>query len=421
MFVDHARVVVEGGRGGRGAISFRREAHVPRGGPDGGDGGRGGDVVLYATDDLSTLADFRYRHRFKATSGEGGAGRKRHGKAGAHLRIPVPVGTVLRSGDEILADLSTPGDEVVAARGGVGGLGNSHFATSTRQAPRIAEDGEPGEERTIDLELKLLADVGLVGLPNAGKSTLLAALTRARPKIAAYPFTTLTPNLGVAVVGDRELVIADIPGLIEGAHKGAGLGEEFLRHVERTRVLIHVIDVSRDSAADDARVIDAELAAYGHGLTEKPQLYALNKIDVPGARERVDQVRPALPRPDAPAFAVSALTGEGCRELLEATGALVAHIPAPPITAPAVTERRITHRGRARDWEVTRQGDAYLVRGARLERLARGIDWQSPDALTYFQRLLSTLGIDRELRRQGVQEGDTVKVGTMELEWREAS
>ena len=421
MFVDHARVVVEGGRGGRGAISFRREAHVPRGGPDGGDGGRGGDVVLYATDDLSTLADFRYRHRFKATSGEGGAGRKRHGKAGAHLRIPVPVGTVLRSGDEILADLSTPGDEVVAARGGVGGLGNSHFATSTRQAPRIAEDGEPGEERTIDLELKLLADVGLVGLPNAGKSTLLAALTRARPKIAAYPFTTLTPNLGVAVVGDRELVIADIPGLIEGAHKGAGLGEEFLRHVERTRVLIHVIDVSRDSAADDARVIDAELAAYGHGLTEKPQLYALNKIDVPVARERVDQVRPALPRPDAPAFAVSALTGEGCRELLEATGALVAHIPVPPITAPAVTERRITHRGRARDWEVTRQGDAYLVRGARLERLARGIDWQSPDALTYFQRLLSTLGIDRELRRQGVQEGDTVKVGTMELEWREAS
>jgi GTP-binding protein len=422
MFVDRARVVVEGGRGGKGAISFRREAHVPRGGPDGGDGGRGGDVVLYATSDLSTLADFRYRHRFKAKSGEAGAGRKKHGKAGAHLRIPVPLGTVVRSGDETIADLSGPArDEVVAARGGAGGLGNAHFATSTRRAPRIAEDGEPGEEREIDLELKLLADIGLVGLPNAGKSTLLAALTRARPKIAAYPFTTLSPNLGVAVVGDRELVIADIPGLIEGAHKGAGLGEEFLRHVERTRVLIHVIDVSRESAADDARVIDAELAAYGHGLPEKPQLYALNKIDVPGASERVDQIRSALPRPDAPVFAVSALTRQGTRELLEATAATVARIPAPPVTPSAEVERRITHRGRARDWAVTRQGDAYLVRGARLERLARGIDWESPDALTYFQRLLTTLGIDRELRRQGVREGDTVKVGTVELEWREAS
>ena len=421
MFVDRAKVVVEGGRGGKGVISFRREAHVPRGGPDGGDGGRGGDVVLYATSDLSTLADFRYRHRFKAGSGEAGAGRKKHGKAGEHLRIAVPLGTVVRSGDDMIADLSAVGDEVVAARGGAGGLGNAHFATSTRRAPRIAEDGEPGQERAIDLELKLLADVGLVGLPNAGKSTLLAALTRARPKIAAYPFTTLTPNLGVAVVGDRELVIADIPGLIEGAHKGAGLGEEFLRHVERTRVLIHVIDVSRESAAEDARVIDAELAAYGHGLPEKPQLYALNKIDVPGARERVDEIRSALPRPDAPAFAVSALTGEGCRELLEATAATVARIPLPPVTAATAAERRITHRGRARDWEVTRQGDAYLIRGARLERLARGIDWQSPDALTYFQRLLTTLGIDRELRRQGVREGDTVKVGTMELEWREAS
>src|SRR5438093_2210538 len=331
MFVDHARVVVEGGRGGRGAISFRREAHVPRGGPDGGDGGRGGDVVLYATDDLSTLADFRYRHRFKATSGEGGAGRKRHGKAGAHLRIPVPVGTVLRFGDEILADLSTPGDEVVAARGGVGGLGNSQFATSTRQAPRIAEDGEPGEERTIDLELKLLADVGLVGLPNAGKSTLLAALTRARPKIAAYPFTTLTPNLGVAVVGDRELVISDIPVLIACAHKGAALGGEVLRHVERTRVLVHVVDAALPTAAADVRVIDAELTAYGNGLAEKPQLYALNKMDLPEARANEPALRRALPRADAPVFPLSAATGEGSGALLEALGAAVAAAPLPPL------------------------------------------------------------------------------------------
>ena len=421
MFVDRARVVVEGGRGGKGAISFRREAHVPRGGPDGGDGGRGGDVVLFADPDLSTLADFRYRHRFRAEAGQAGAGRKRHGKAGASLRIAVPVGTVVRTdGGDTIADLARPGEEIVAARGGAGGLGNAHFATSTRRAPRIAEDGEPGEERAIELELKILADVGLVGLPNAGKSTLLAALTRARPKIAAYPFTTLSPNLGVAVVGDRELVIADIPGLIEGAHHGAGLGEEFLRHVERTRVLVHVVDVARESAAADAGVVDAELAAYGHGVSEKPQVYALNKIDLPGARERVESVRAALPRSDAPAIPVSALSGEGCPELLETIGALVARIPVEVATAPEA-ERRITHRGRARDWEVTRDDDGYRVRGARLERLARGIDWQSPDALTYFQGLLATLGVERELRRQGVREGDTVKVGTVELEWRDAS
>lgn len=422
MFVDRARVVVEGGRGGKGAISFRREAHVPRGGPDGGDGGRGGDVILFATPDLSTLGDFRYRRRFKAPSGEAGAGRKKHGKSGAHLRIPVPVGTVVRTeAGETIADLATPGAEVIAAQGGAGGLGNVHFVTSTRRAPRIAEDGEPGEACEIVLELKLLADLGLIGLPNAGKSTLLAALTRARPKIAPYPFTTLSPNLGVAAVGDREIVIADIPGLIEGAHRGAGLGEEFLRHVERTRVLVHLVDVSRETAPEDARVVDRELIAYGHGLAEKPQIYALNKIDLPGARERIDQIRSAIPRPEAPVFSVSALTGEGCRELLEAAAALLDRLPVAAEPASPQVERRITHRGRARDWEVVRDGDVYRVRGSRLERLARGIDWQSSDALTYFQRLLTTLGVDRELRRQGVRDGDRVKVGTVELEWREAS
>jgi GTP-binding protein len=422
VFVDRARVVVEGGRGGKGAISFRREAHVPRGGPDGGDGGRGGDVVLYATPDLSTLADFRYRHRFKAGAGAAGAGRKKHGKAGASLRVPVPVGTVVKTeSGETIADLAAPGEELLAARGGAGGLGNPHFATSTRRAPRIAEDGAPGEERAIELELKVLADVGLIGLPNAGKSTLLAALTRARPKIAPYPFTTLSPNLGVAVAGDREIVIADIPGLIEGAHRGAGLGEEFLRHVERTRVLVHVLDASREDPAQDARIIDAELAAYGHGLTEKPQIYALNKIDLPGVAERIPQIRSALPRPDAPAFSVSALTGQGCRELLEATAALLPRAVAPAAAATTPSERRITDRGRTRDWRVTRDGDTYRVSGERLERLASGIDWESPEALTYFQRLLERLGVDRELRRQGVREGDTVKVGRVELEWREAS
>ena len=419
MFVDHARIGVEAGRGGRGAISFRREAHVPRGGPDGGDGGRGGNVIFYASPDLSTLADFRYRHRFKARSGDAGAGKKKHGKAGGDLRVPVPLGTLVKDArGDVVADLSAAGHEIVVARGGAGGLGNAHFATSTRRAPRIAQDGEPGDDRAIELELKLLADVGLVGLPNAGKSTLLAALTRARPKIAPYPFTTLSPNLGVALVGDREVVIADIPGLIEGAHRGAGLGEEFLRHVERTRVLVHVVDASRETAADDAPIIDAELAAYGHGLAERPQLYALNKMDLPEARANEPVLRARLPRPESPIFAVSAATGEGCRELLEAAAAIVAQAVA-PVAVAAPTERRITHRGTSRDWEVVKADDHFLVRSPHLERLARGIDWQSPDAVTYFQRLLVRTGVDKELRRRGVQEGDAVRVGSVELEWRE--
>ncbi len=421
MFVDRARVVAEGGRGGRGAISFRREAYVPRGGPDGGDGGKGGDVVCFATPSLATLADFRYKRSLKAKAGGAGAGRKRHGRAGPDLRVPVPVGTLVKDArGDVIADLTEAGAEVVIARGGAGGAGNAHFATSTRRAPRIAQDGEPGDERSVELELKLLADVGLVGMPNAGKSTLLAALTRARPKIAAYPFTTLSPNLGVAVVGDREVVIADIPGLIEGAHAGAGLGEDFLRHVERTRVLVHVVDASRDGAGDDARIIDAELAAYGHGLAAKPQVYALNKMDLPEARASERSLRARLPRPEAAAFAISALTGQRCPDLLASAAALVAQAPVEHAAA-APVERRITHRGTSRDWEVVRSDDHFLVRSPRLERLARGIDWESPDATTYFQRMLIRSGIEKELRRQGVREGDTVRVGTVELEWRDAT
>ena len=421
MFLDLARIVVQGGRGGRGAISFRREAHVPRGGPDGGDGGRGGDVVFVAEENLSTLADFRYRRRIRAGSGGAGAGKRRHGKRGVDLAIPVPAGTLVKDErGQVLADLDASGDRFVVAGGGAGGRGNVHFVTSTRRSPRIAEDGEPGEERTIELELKLLADIGIIGLPNAGKSTLLAALTRARPKIASYPFTTLTPNLGVASVGDREVVLADIPGLIEGAHAGAGLGEEFLRHVERTQVLIHIVDASLPDAAESARIIDTELAAHGRGLAERPQIYGLNKMDLGEARENEARLRAGLARPDAPAFAVSALTGAGCRELLAAAAAVVERsLPAP--REPRAVERRITSRGTARDWEVRREGDAYQVRGSRIERLARGIDWESAEALTYFQRLLLRSGIDAELRRLGVREGDTVRIGALELEWREAT
>jgi GTPase len=419
MFVDHVRLEVAGGRGGRGAISFRREAHVPRGGPDGGDGGAGGDVVLLADQRRSTLSDFRHKRRFRAPSGTAGAGRKRSGKSGGDLVLRVPVGTLVKAANgTALADLARAGDRFVVARGGKGGKGNARFATSTRRAPRIAEDGHEGEERSVTLELKLLADIGIIGMPNAGKSTLLAALTRARPKVAAYPFTTLVPNLGVALVGEREVVIADIPGLIEGAHIGAGLGDRFLRHVERTRVLIHVVDASAVDPVADIRTVDAELTAYGAGLASKPQVYALNKMDLADARAAEPALRAALPRPEAPTFAISAATREGCRDLLRGAAELLEEHPAERPAAPV--ERRISFRDSPKDWEVARDGDAYRVRSASLESLARGIDWESPEAVSYIQGVLARSGIESELRRLGARDGDTVKVGNVELEWREA-
>ena len=272
MFLDRARVLIRGGDGGKGVISFRREAHVPRGGPDGGDGGRGGDVVLRVDDQLASLGDYRSRQTHAATSGSAGGGSNKSGKAGGDLTLKVPPGTTVKdiATGEVVADLVAPGQEIVVARGGKGGRGNARFASSTRRVPRIAEDGQPGEQRELELELRLIADVGLAGLPNAGKSSLLAELTRARPKIADYPFTTLTPNLGVARLDDRELVIADIPGLIEGASKGAGLGEEFLRHIERTRLIVHVVDASLPDPLAAIATIDAEIAAYGHALDALP-------------------------------------------------------------------------------------------------------------------------------------------------------
>ena len=378
MFVDRARIVLKAGDGGRGVISFRREAHVPRGGPDGGDGGRGGDVVLRVDPELGTLADLRFTKEIKAEPGQSGGGRNRTGRSGADRVLAIPPGTLVidRTTGETVADLVTPGDEIVLARGGAAGKGNARFATSTRRAPRIAEDGGKGERREVDLELKLLADVGLAGLPNAGKSTLLAALTSARPKIADYPFTTLSPNLGVARLDDRELVIADIPGLIEGASHGAGLGEEFLRHVERTRLLVHVVDAARPEPLEDIATIDVELAAYGHGLADRPQLVALNKIDLAEARAAVPALESTLSARGIASVAVSAAAREGV-------------------------------------------GDLFRVTGDRVERLASGIDWESPDAAAYFQHQLVRTGIERELRAQGAKEGDTVRIGSLELEWRE--
>jgi GTP-binding protein len=417
VFLDRARIRVRAGNGGRGAISFRREAHVPRGGPDGGDGGRGGDVILRTDERVTTLSHFRDRRSLEAESGGGGAGKDRRGRNGQDMVVRIPAGTLVRdatSGD-LVVDAVALGLEIVIARGGAGGRGNARFANSTHRAPRIAEDGQPGEERDLALELKLIADVGLVGLPNAGKSSLLAALTRAHPKIAAYPFTTLTPNLGVLRTDERELVIADIPGLIEGAHEGAGLGEEFLRHVERTRLLVHVVDLSREDPLDDVRVIDSELAASGRGLEDRPRLMALNKIDLPDARERAAAVEEALAPLES--VLVSAVTHEGVPALAQAIFDLCPAREAAPRAAAA--ERRIEFARTARDWTVEREEGGYRVRGDRIERLAGGIDWDSPDAAAYFQGFLVRSGIERELRKVGVQEGDTVRVGKLELEWQE--
>jgi GTPase len=416
VFLDRARLMVKGGDGGRGVISFRREAHVPRGGPDGGDGGRGGSVILKVDSGMTTLSEFRFRKTLAAQSGAPGSGKNKSGKAGVDLVVRVPEGTIVvdRATGERVADLVTPDEEVVIARGGQGGKGNARFVSSTRRVPRIAEDGSPGESRELDLELKLIADVGLVGLPNAGKSSLLAALTRATPNIAAYPFTTLTPNLGVARLEDRELVIADIPGLIEGAHTGAGLGEEFLRHIERTRLIVHVVDFALADPIADIATVDAELSAYGRGLMERPRLFALNKLDLFEARERAAAIGATL-RPDA--VAVSAVTGEHVPELLKR---IFAMCPPREVVADKVPgERRIVFSGGGRDWSVKRQKDGFDVHGDRVERLATGIDWESPDAAAYFQRLLQKNGIEKELRRLGVKDGDTVRIGSKELEWTE--
>ena len=323
MFIDRAVIQVKAGDGGNGCVSFRREKFVPKGGPDGGDGGHGGDVILVADESLSTLLDFQYRHHFRAQNGSHGQGSTRHGKRGGSLIVPLPVGTVVKdtSTGDLIADLLQHGQQIVAARAGRGGRGNARFATSTRRAPRIAEPGTPGQERRLELELKLIADVGLVGFPNAGKSTLLRAVSAARPKIADYPFTTTEPYLGVVALPDgRSFVLADVPGLIEGAHQGAGLGHEFLRHISRTRVLIHLIDLSapdRDPLGDFA-VVNSELWQYDPVLKQRPMLVALNKVDIPEARAKVQHVARAIAAGGSPAFPISGATGEGVETLMKA-------------------------------------------------------------------------------------------------------
>lgn len=419
MFYDQAEIYVKAGDGGDGCVAFRREKFVPYGGPAGGDGGRGGDVLLTVDPHLNTLYRFSKRRRFLAKRGQHGRGKNQHGATGEVVRIAVPPGTVVYDADsgDLLGDLTEVGQELVIARGGRGGKGNARFATSTNQAPRIAEHGEPGDERNLRLELKLLADVGLVGLPNAGKSTLLAAVTAARPKIAPYPFTTLQPNLGVVVLDpETEFVMADIPGLIEGASQGKGLGHEFLRHIERTRVLIHLLDgLSADPLAD-FDVINGELAAFGHGLAEKPQLAVLNKLDVPEVRQRWPELRAALKARGHSTLAISALAREGTRDLLYRAAQLLAELPEValarelPVFRPPEDEEAFTV-----EWEL----DGWRVRGIRVERLAARTVWNLDEAVRRFQRTLDRIGVSLALEEAGVQLGDTVRIGDRELVWEE--
>jgi GTP-binding protein len=428
VFLDQVTLTVTAGAGGDGAATFRREAHVPKGGPDGGDGGRGGSVYLVVDAGQTTLGDYRFKHHFRAEPGGKGTGSKRHGKAGADLDLTVPPGTVVfTAAGELLADLVSPGQRLMVARGGRGGLGNTHFATSTHQSPKHALKGEPGQEQRLRLELRLIADVGLVGLPNAGKSTLLAALTAANPRIAPYPFTTLEPNLGVLDLEAidpsdvRRPTLADLPGLIEGASAGAGLGFAFLRHVERTRVLVHVVDMGAPNPERDFGIIRDELIARDPRLVEKTTLVVANKLDLPGAVEALPAFREARAADGLEVVGISAAEREGIEELIAALARLLPD--AETLASPGEPAGVVVHRVEAVDtsFTVEREVDGgYRVHGKRIERIAAQTDFEREESAERFQRELSRSGVEKELVRAGVGDGDLVRFGDVELEWGDA-
>ncbi|GAB4580012.1 MAG: GTPase ObgE [Anaerolineales bacterium] len=417
-FIDQAQIHVAAGKGGDGMIHFRREKYVPRGGPDGGDGGKGGDVVLEVNPGLNTLFFFQHQRKFRANDGGNGGTSNKTGKSAEDLVIQVPPGTVVfddRTG-ELLGDLTAPGQRLIVCAGGRGGRGNPHFKSSRNQAPHIADKGHPGEEKDLRLELKLIADLGIVGVPNAGKSTFLAAVTNAKPKIADYPFTTLTPNLGVAAPDDETtLVLADIPGLIEGAHMGVGLGHDFLRHIQRTRVLIHLLDgLSEEPFADFAQ-INTELALFDPQLAKKPQVVALNKMDLPEVQERWPEVEKQLKKRGYTPFAISAATGSNVRAILYKAAELLAETPLPQTVETLPVYR---YEGDPQEFRIEKVSeDEYRVHGQAIERAAKMTYWEYSQSVRRFQRILETLGIDAALREAGVQQGDTVYVGDFELEW----
>ena len=421
MFIDQVEFHVKSGKGGDGMMHFRREKFIPLGGPDGGDGGKGGDVILEVKSTLNTLSSYRQNQKFKAEDGVKGGPSQMSGRYGNDLILYVPPGTVIFDADtgELIGDLTQPGQQLNILKGGRGGRGNQHFATSRNQVPRTAEKGEPAQERRIKLELKLIADIGLIGIPNAGKSTLLSILTNAKPKIAPYPFTTLEPNLGVANIDDNTtVVLADIPGLIEGAAQGAGLGHDFLRHVQRTRVLIHILDgLSEDPVADYSQ-INSELSLFDPNLGKKPQLVAINKIDQPEVQEKLNDIQKKFEKLNIELMTISALARTNTRELLIKAHQKLAD--APPLEEVELPLPVYRPKEDPREFAVAQEGaNEWRISGVAIERAASMTYWQHDGSVRRFQKIMETLGVDEALRKAGVQEGDTVAIGDFELEWQE--
>lgn len=426
QFTDMSRINVKGGDGGAGCMSFRREAYVQKGGPDGGDGGRGGDVVIQADAQLSSLIDYRFKHHFRAERGTHGQGSRKDGKSGADLVLRVPMGTVVRELDPEtqeplyeIADLTHDGERVVVAPGGAGGLGNTHFVTSVRRAPAFAQLGEPAQEHWIELEMKLMADAALVGMPSVGKSSLIARMSAARPKIADYPFTTLVPNLGMVRAGEYSYVVADVPGLIEGASEGKGLGHQFLRHIERTALIMHVVDISggfegRDPV-EDYHIINDELRRYAAELADRPQVVVANKCDISGMEDRVQALKQAAIEDGHRFFAVSAATGAGLNTLMLACGEMVAELRRELAEAPGddVPLDRWERKRQAREKTfqvVCEEPGVYRVMGTQVERLVVQTDWENEEALIYLQHRFARMGVDDALEKAGCRAGDEVRI-----------
>ena len=424
MFTDYTKIMIKSGNGGNGAATFRREKYVAAGGPDGGDGGNGGNIYFQVDKDKNTLIDFRYNRKFKAKDGENGSGNRCNGKYGEDLYIKVPIGTVVKDAEtgKVVADLSKPNQTELILKGGRGGRGNSHFATPTRQAPRFSEDGEKGEEKELILELKLLADVGLLGFPNVGKSTFLSTVTDARPKIANYHFTTLTPNLGVVKTkyGDS-FVLADIPGLIEGAAEGVGLGHDFLRHVERTKVLIHIVDISGlegRNALEDFDAINQELAKYSEKLVKRKQILVATKIDSMQDDTNLKKLEELAKKEKLELFKISSVTGEGVEQLIDHVTEVLKTLPKEELVE--IEDRVVyTLQDKDQEWEAYEEDGIFYVKGRAVDRLMGRINIEDNESMYYFQKCLKNMGIEDKLKELGVCEGDTVKISDWELEWYE--
>lgn len=420
--IDKVEITVKAGGGGDGAISFRREKFVPYGGPDGGDGGNGGNVVIRVEPSITSLRKYRYRKVYRAGDGRQGGGQKKHGRNGSDLILPVPQGTVVTNktvlpDSEQIADLREAGEQVIAARGGRGGKGNAHFSSPTQQTPRIAQRGEPGEERAIILELRLIADVGIIGYPNAGKSTLLAEATAASPKIASYPFTTIEPILGAIEVGSHNIVLAEIPGLIEDAHLGRGLGHEFLRHILRTKILIHLIDGGRESPVEDMIKVNNELVLYDSALAQKTQLVAVNKIDLPSVATRRKEIEASFRQAGIEVFFVSAEQGQGVTELMAAVGEKLVQMEKSRAAIEDTPRKIFRPEPRDRGPRVRKENGAFIIQAPELERITTMRGVTESELRAQLKRQLSRAGVVRELEKAGIKPGDRVKCGTLEWKW----